>query len=74
MSTLELTVLGLDFPVGSMNKTATLATGEQEAMLVNAGPTREHRRLAAKILNPGKKLITVFVSHGHGRRGEMTWG
>ncbi|MFE7839605.1 hypothetical protein ACFU53_27205 [Streptomyces sp. NPDC057474] len=47
MSTLEFKVLDLDSPVGGMNKTPTLATGEQEAMLVNAGPTREHRRLAA---------------------------
>ncbi|WP_371663078.1 hypothetical protein [Streptomyces sp. NBC_00280] len=74
MSTLEFAVLGLVFPVGSTNRTTILATGEQEAMPVNAGPTREHRRLAAEILNPGKKLTTVFVSHGHGRRGEMTWG
>jgi hypothetical protein len=57
-STLEFTVLGLDFPVDSANKTVTPATGEQEAMPVNAGPTREHRRPAAQVFNP---------------QGEMRW-
>ncbi|MCX5336135.1 MULTISPECIES: hypothetical protein [unclassified Streptomyces] len=37
-------------------------------------PTHEHGRLAAKILKPGTKLTTVFVSHGPGRRGEMNMG
>ncbi|MFJ2241761.1 hypothetical protein [Streptomyces sp. NPDC087859] len=42
--------------------------------LSTPGPTREPGRLAAKILNRGKKLTTVFVSHGSGLRGETTWG
>ncbi|MEW2565316.1 MBL fold metallo-hydrolase, partial [Streptomyces griseorubiginosus] len=40
MSTLSFTILDLDFPAGSKNKTATLVTGEREALLVDAGFTR----------------------------------
>jgi len=40
MGTLTFTDLDLDFPAGSRNKTATLATGEQETVLVDAGFTR----------------------------------
>ncbi|MFJ3623267.1 MBL fold metallo-hydrolase [Streptomyces iakyrus] len=65
MSTLSFKVLDLDFPAGSKNKTATLVTGEHEALLVDAAFTRaDGHRLAAEILDSGKKLITVFVSHG----------
>ncbi|MBV7697400.1 MBL fold metallo-hydrolase [Streptomyces sp. TRM70350] len=65
MSTLSFKVLDLDFPAGSKNKTATLVTGEQEALLVDAAFTRaDGHRLAAEILDSGKKLTTVFVSHG----------
>ncbi|WP_329347798.1 MBL fold metallo-hydrolase [Streptomyces sp. NBC_01261] len=64
MSTLSLKVLDLDFPAGSRNKTATLVTGENEALLVDAAFTRaDGHRLAAEILDSGKKLTTVFVSH-----------
>lgn len=64
MSTLDFTVLDLDFPVGSKNKTATLVTGEREALLVDAGFTRaDGHRLAAAVLDSGKELTTVFVSH-----------
>jgi glyoxylase-like metal-dependent hydrolase (beta-lactamase superfamily II) len=64
MSTLDFTILDLDFPAGSKNKTATLITGQQEALLVDAGFTRaDGHRLAAAILDSGKKLTTVFVSH-----------
>src|SRR4051794_27253945 len=64
MSTLSFKVLDLDFPAGSKNKTATLVTGENEALLVDAAFTRaDGHRLAAEILDSGKKLITVFVSH-----------
>jgi len=64
MSTLDYTVLDLDFPVGSKNKTATLVTGENEALLVDAGFTRaDGHRLAAAVLDSGKTLTTVFVSH-----------
>lgn len=65
MSTLDFKVLDLDFLAGSKNKTATLVTGENEALLVDAGFTRaDGHRLAAEILDSGKKLTTVFVSHG----------
>jgi glyoxylase-like metal-dependent hydrolase (beta-lactamase superfamily II) len=64
MTTLAFKILDLDFPVGSKNKTATLITGEQEALLVDAAFTRaDGHRLAAEILDSGKKLTTVFVSH-----------
>ncbi|AYF74909.1 MBL fold metallo-hydrolase [Nocardia yunnanensis] len=65
MSTLTFTVLDLDFPVGSKNKTATLVTGENDALLVDAGFTRaDGHRLAAAVLDSGKRLTTVFISHG----------
>jgi glyoxylase-like metal-dependent hydrolase (beta-lactamase superfamily II) len=65
MSTLEFTVLDLDFPAGSKNKTATLVTGEHDALLVDAGFTRaDGHRLVAEILDAGKTLTTVFISHG----------
>ncbi|MEV5958149.1 MBL fold metallo-hydrolase [Streptomyces sp. NPDC051987] len=64
MSTLSFKILDLDFPAGSKNKTATLVTGEHEALLVDAAFTRaDGHRLAAEILDSGKKLTTVFVSH-----------
>ncbi|KPI07539.1 beta-lactamase domain protein [Actinobacteria bacterium OK074] len=64
MSTLSFKVLDLDFPAGSKNKTATLVTGENDALLVDAAFTRaDGHRLAAEILDSGKKLTTVFVSH-----------
>jgi glyoxylase-like metal-dependent hydrolase (beta-lactamase superfamily II) len=62
---LDFTVLDLDFPAGSKNKTATLVTGEHDALLVDAGFTRaDGHRLVAKILDSGKTLTTVFISHG----------
>jgi glyoxylase-like metal-dependent hydrolase (beta-lactamase superfamily II) len=64
MSKLEFEVIDLDFPVGSKNKTATLVSGERGALLVDAGFTRaDGHRLAAKVLDSGKTLTTVFVSH-----------
>ena len=65
MSTLNFQVLDLDFPVGSKNKTATLVTGETDALLVDGGFTRaDGHRLVAAILDSGKRLRTVFISHG----------
>ncbi|WP_405607966.1 MBL fold metallo-hydrolase [Streptomyces sp. NBC_00076] len=65
MSTLTFKVLDLDFPAGVKNKTATLVTGESEALLVDAAFTRaDGHRLAAEVLDSGKKLTTVYVSHG----------
>ncbi|WP_369264945.1 MBL fold metallo-hydrolase [Streptomyces sp. R35] len=65
MSTLSFKVLDLDFPAGIKNKTATLVTGESEALLVDAGFTRaDGHRLAAEVLDSGKTLTTVLISHG----------
>ncbi|MFF8190511.1 MBL fold metallo-hydrolase [Streptomyces bobili] len=65
MSTLSFQVFDLDFPAGSKNKTATLVTGESEALLIDAGFTRaDGHRLAAAVLDSGKSLTTVFISHG----------
>ncbi|WP_250037637.1 MBL fold metallo-hydrolase [Paractinoplanes maris] len=65
MSTLEFHVFDLDFPVGSKNKTATLVTGQTDALLVDAGFTRaDGHRLVAAILDSGKRLTTIVISHG----------
>ncbi len=65
MTTLEFTILDLDFPAGNKAKTATLITGEREALLVDAGFTRaDGHRLAAEVLDSGKTLTTVVISHG----------
>ena len=57
-------VLDLDFPAGSKNKSAVLVTGESEALLVDAGFTRaDGHRLVAAVLDSGKTLTTVFISH-----------
>jgi glyoxylase-like metal-dependent hydrolase (beta-lactamase superfamily II) len=65
MSVLEYTVFDLDFPAGSKNKTATLVTGDADALLIDAGFTRaDGHRLAAAVLDSGKTLTTVFLSHG----------
>jgi len=62
--TLSFDVFDLDFPVGSANKSAVLVTGESEALLVDAGFTRaDGHRLVAAVLDSGKTLTTVFVSH-----------
>ena len=57
-------VFDLDFPAGSKNKSAVLVSGETEAVLVDAGFTRaDGHRLVAAVLDSGKTLTTVFVSH-----------
>lgn len=57
-------VFDLDFPAGSKNKSAVLVSGETEAVLVDAGFTRAAgHRLVAAVLDSGKTLTTVFVSH-----------
>lgn len=61
---LSFEVFDLDFPAGSPNKSATLVTGPTGALLVDAGFTRaDGHRLVAAILDSGKDLATVFVSH-----------
>jgi glyoxylase-like metal-dependent hydrolase (beta-lactamase superfamily II) len=72
MSTLDFKVIDLDFPVGSKNKTATLITGEQQAFLIDAGFTRaDGHRLVAEVLDSGKALTTVFISHAD---PDFYWG
>lgn len=72
MSTLNFTVIDLDFPVGSKNKTATLITGEDQAFLIDAGFTRaDGHRLVAAILDSAKTLTTVFISHAD---PDFYWG
>jgi glyoxylase-like metal-dependent hydrolase (beta-lactamase superfamily II) len=72
VSTLEFTVIDLDFPVGSKNKTATLITGDEQAFLIDAGFTRaDGHRLVAAILDSGKTLSTVFISHAD---PDFYWG
>jgi glyoxylase-like metal-dependent hydrolase (beta-lactamase superfamily II) len=72
MSTLDFTVIDLDFPVGSKNKTATLITGDEQAFLIDAGFTRaDGHRLVAEILDSGKTLSTVFISHAD---PDFYWG
>ena len=64
MSALDIKIIDLDFPVGVKNKTATLITGEKEALLVDAGFTRaDGHRLVAEVLDCGKQLTKVFISH-----------
>ena len=64
MSALEYQIIDGDFPVGAKNKNATVVTGEREAMLVDAGFTRaEGHRLAAAVLDSGKTLTKVVISH-----------
>src|SRR4051812_38720577 len=72
MSTLDFTVIDLDFPVGSRNKTATLITSQDQAFLIDAGFTRaDGHRLVAEILDSGKSLTKVFVSHAD---PDFYWG
>lgn len=72
MSTLDFKVIDLDFPVGSKNKTATLITGAEQAFLIDAGFTRaDGHRLAAEILDSGKVLTKVFISHAD---PDFYWG
>ncbi|WP_405364780.1 MBL fold metallo-hydrolase [Kitasatospora sp. NBC_00039] len=63
MSALDFEVI--DSPDSSLNKTSVLVTGPDDALLVDAGFTRsDGRRLVERIRACGKRLTTVFVSHG----------
>ncbi|WP_406194479.1 MBL fold metallo-hydrolase [Kitasatospora sp. NBC_01560] len=63
MSSLDFEVI--DSPDASLNKTSVLVTGPDHALLVDAGFTRsDGRRLVERIRAAGKRLTTVFVSHG----------
>lgn len=58
---LQLKVYNAD--AGSFNVTSTLVTGEKEAVLIEAGFTRaDALRIAANVLDSGKKLTTIYVS------------
>ena len=64
MTDLQYTIIDGDFPVGSRNKTATLVTSGNEALLVDAGFTRaDGHRLVAAVLDSGRQLTTVVISH-----------
>ena len=72
MSTLDFKIIDLDFPVGSKNKTATLIIGDEQAFLIDTGFTRaDGHRLAAEILDSGKTLTMVFISHAD---PDFYWG
>lgn len=72
MNTLDFTVIDLDFPLGSKNKTATLITGDGQTFLIDAGFTRaDGHRLVAEILDSGNALTRVFISHAD---PDFYWG
>ncbi|MFE3192652.1 MBL fold metallo-hydrolase [Nocardia sp. NPDC059240] len=49
----------------SLNKTSVLVTGPTEAIVVDAGFTRaDGHRIAAEVLDSGKRLTTVLVTAG----------
>ncbi|MFB7666686.1 MBL fold metallo-hydrolase [Kitasatospora sp. NPDC056138] len=63
MKTLDFKII--DLPEASLDKTAVLVTGPREALLVDAGFTlSDGRRLVDEVRASGKRLTTVFVSHG----------
>ncbi|WP_031074897.1 MBL fold metallo-hydrolase [Streptomyces sp. NRRL WC-3742] len=63
MSALDFEIV--DSPDSSLNKTSVLVTGPQDALLVDAGFTRsDGRRLVERVRASGRRLTTVFVSHG----------
>jgi glyoxylase-like metal-dependent hydrolase (beta-lactamase superfamily II) len=64
MTDLTYTIIDGDFPAGVKNKTATLVASESDALLFDAGFTRaDGHRLAAAVLDSGKQLTTVVISH-----------
>jgi hypothetical protein len=72
ISTLDFTDIALDFPVGSKNKTATLVTGEQKALLVDGRfqPARfDGHRLTAETRDSGKTLTAGLMSTPYERDG-----
>lgn len=58
-----LTVKVYNADGNSFNVTSTLISGEKEAIVIDAGFTRaDALRIAANVLDSGKKLTTVYVS------------
>jgi glyoxylase-like metal-dependent hydrolase (beta-lactamase superfamily II) len=64
---LEFQVMSGSFAlVGNQPANYTLATGETEALLVDVPFSRsDAHRVVAAILDSGKKLTTIFVTHDH---------
>lgn len=63
MSPLSYTVI--DTADASLNKTSVLVSGETEAIVVDAAFTRaDGHRIAAELLDSGKRLTTVIVTAG----------
>lgn len=61
----DLTYTVLDFADSSLNKTSVLVTGENQAILVDAGFTRaDAHRIVAAVLDSGKPLSAVLVTAG----------
>jgi glyoxylase-like metal-dependent hydrolase (beta-lactamase superfamily II) len=64
MTDLQYTIIDGDFPAAVKNKTSTLVTGQSDALLIDAGFTRaDGHRLTAAVLDSGKTLTTVVISH-----------
>lgn len=61
--------ISIDVFVGAENAfyvTSTIVSGERDAVLIDAQFTRsDARRLAERIKVSGKRLTTVYVTHGH---------
>jgi glyoxylase-like metal-dependent hydrolase (beta-lactamase superfamily II) len=64
---LEFQVMSGSFAlVGNQPANYTLATGETEALLVDVPFSRsDAHRVVAAILDSGRKLTTIFVTHDH---------
>lgn len=61
-----LNVEAINAGPGGFLVTSTLITGEKEAVLVDAQLTlSEAHRVAAKVLESGKTLTTIVITHGH---------
>ncbi len=61
----NLTYTILDAADTSLNKTSVLVTGETEALVVDAAFTRaDGHRIAAAVLDSGKRLTTVVITAG----------
>src|SRR3954468_13176127 len=64
MTDLSYRIIDGDFPAGVKNKTATLVASESDALLFDAGVARaDGHRLAAAVLDSGRQLTTVVISH-----------
>lgn len=62
----ELTLRAITSSPGSLNTNFTLIAGEHEAVLVDVPFLRSDAyRLAAEILDSGKELTKIIVTHGH---------